>query len=586
MTRISSATACASRAPSPEARAPTRRRIFREWEFITLAIVIAAIYCARLTTLPIRGEETRRAEVATEILRTGDWIVPREQGVPFLSRPPLGSYPIALLEMLWGTGSLLAVRLPSVVATWLMTLIVYGYSRRFLEPLGALAAGFAFATTGMVLQLGRLAETDALFTLFVGGSLLLWHWGYSSRWRRPWPWVAGYLFAALGALTKGPQAPVYFLGSVVLYLAWRREWRQLFSWSHAAGIAVFIGVVGAWQFPFWLATDWASVRAIWVSDVGLRFEDIGWMRSALHLLIYPVGVLICVLPWSPLLSAYLFRSFRERIGAARPWATFLGVTLIVAFPTCWLVPGAKERYFMPLFPCLAPLIGLVIQRALAADASRAMRIGWVLYLAGASAAILFGGLAVAGASWIDGLEAPELSQPGWLAGLYLTLALAIFAALLRRGAIGSEARAYSLVLGLAIFVGLTHVGVVVSAMTRVSEDAAPAVAALKCKLPPHVRLVSFGLVETLFTYYFDEPIELRHWPPMEHDLAGGHDYFCFTWDQDFMPPFPFAWRVIGDVPCGRFRNNEYHKRVIVGQRLSNVAPGDLKLGEAPLTRLR
>ena len=227
MTRISSASACTYRAPAPSPEPRRARMSFANGSFSHWRLVIAAIYGARLTTLPIRGEETRRAEVATEILRTGDWIVPREQGAPFLSRPPLGSYPIALLEMLWGTGSLLAVRLPSVVATWLMTLIVYGYSRRFLEPLGALAAGFAFATTGMVLQLGRLAETDALFTLFVGGSLLLWHWGYSSQWRRPWPWVAGYLFAALGALTKGPQAPVYFVGSIALYLAWRREWRQL-----------------------------------------------------------------------------------------------------------------------------------------------------------------------------------------------------------------------------------------------------------------------------------------------------------------------------------------------------------------------
>jgi 4-amino-4-deoxy-L-arabinose transferase-like glycosyltransferase len=563
-----------------------RFRIFREWEFFVLATVVAAIYGARLTTLPIRGEETRRAEVATEMLRTGDWVVPREQGAPFLSRPPLGSYPIALLEMLWGTGSLLAVRLPSIAATWLMTLIVYGYSRRFLEPLGALAAGFAFATSGMVLQLGRLAETEAQFTLLVGGSLLLWHWGYSSRWRQPWPWVIGYLFAALGALTKGPQAPLYFVGSVVLYLAWRRDWRQLLSWGHAAGIAVFIGVVSAWQIPFWLATDWPSVKAIWFSDVGLRFDDANWARAVLHLLFFPVGVLICVLPWSPLLSAYLFPSFRERIGAARPWVTFLGATLIVAFPTCWLVPGAKERYFMPLFPCMAPLIGLVIQRALAADASRAMRIGWVLYLGGASAAILSGGLAVAGASWIDGLQAPELSQPGWFAAAYLALALVVFATLLRRGAIGSPARAYCLVLGLAAFVGITHVSVVVNGMTRVSEDAAPAIAALKRKLPPHVRLVSFGYVETLFSYHFDEPIELRHWPPTEQDLADGHDYFCFSWDQDYIPPFPFAWRIIDEIPCCRWQNNEYHKRVIVGQRLANVGPGELRIGDNPVIRNR
>src|SRR6202035_5031438 len=106
----------------------------------------AAIYGARLTTLPIRGEETRRAEVATELLQTGDWIVARRQGQPVLSPPPRGSYPIAGFEMLLGTGSLLAVRLPSVIATWLTTLLIYAYSRQFLSRLGALTAGFAFAT--------------------------------------------------------------------------------------------------------------------------------------------------------------------------------------------------------------------------------------------------------------------------------------------------------------------------------------------------------------------------------------------------------------------------------------------------------
>jgi 4-amino-4-deoxy-L-arabinose transferase-like glycosyltransferase len=555
----------------------------REWELLALALVTAAIYGARLTTLPIRGEETRRAEVATEILQTGDWIVPRQQGQPFLSRPPLGSYPIAGLEMLLGTGSLLAVRLPSVIATWLTTLLIYGYSRRFLSRLGALTAGFAFATMGMVLQLGRLAETDAIFTFFVSGSLLLWHWGYATdaagRWRQVWPWLAGYFFAALGALTKGPQAPVYFVGAVGLYLAWRRDWRQLVSWSHLAGIALFIGVVGAWQIPFLLATDWPSVRQIWMSDVGLRFEDAGWIQTGLHLLFYPVGLLICVLPWSPLLSAFGFGCFRKRIAEARPMAVYLGLALLVAFPTCWFVPGAKERYFMPLFPCLAPLVGLVIQRSLAADAPRALRIGWLLYLGGVSATILFGGLAVAGASWIDGLQTSELSQPGWFAAVYLGLALATLAVLLWRGSVRSVARGYLFVLGLAAFVGLTHVGVVLGNMARASEDAAPAMAELKRKLPANVRLVSFGLVETLFAYHYGGPIEPRHWPPTEQDLPDGTDYFCFTWDRDYMPPFPFAWHAIGEISCDRFHRDHPSKRVIVGRRLYNVAAGDLKRNE-------
>jgi 4-amino-4-deoxy-L-arabinose transferase-like glycosyltransferase len=562
-------------------------RIFNEWELLVLAVVTAAIYGARLTTLPIRGEETRRAEVATEILQTGDWIVPRQQGQPFLSRPPLGSYPIAALEMLFGASSLLAVRLPSVIATWLTTLLIYGYGRQFLSRLGSLAAGFAFATMGMVLQLGRLAETDAVFTLFVSGSLLLWHWGYvrnseaknARHWSRNWFWLAGYFCSALGALTKGPQAPVYFVGAATLYLLLRRDLRNLLSWSHLAAIGLFATVVGAWQIPFLLATDLASVRQIWISDVGLRFEDARWTQVVMHFLFYPIGVLICVLPWSPLLTAYGFKSFRKRIGSAQPMTVFLGLALLVAFPTCWLIPGAKERYFMPMFPCLSLLVGLVVQRALAADAPRALRIGWLLYLSGSCAAILFGGLAVAGASWIDGFEIAELTQPVWFAAVYLGLSVAILTGLLWRGSMQSIFRGYAFVIAFTAFVGLTHVGIVLGSMAKASEDASPAIAELKRKLPPHVRLVSFGLVETLFAYHYREPIEPRSWPPTASDLADGTEYFCFTWDKDYMPPFPFAWNAIADIPCDRIRHERPWRRVIVGRRLYNVAAGDLKLDQ-------
>ena len=52
-------------------------------EVALLIVAVLAIYFSRLTALPIRGEELRRAMVVREILWTGDWIVPRQQGEPF-----------------------------------------------------------------------------------------------------------------------------------------------------------------------------------------------------------------------------------------------------------------------------------------------------------------------------------------------------------------------------------------------------------------------------------------------------------------------------------------------------------------------
>ena len=51
-------------------------------EVLLLVLLVVGIYFSRMTTLTLRGEETRRADVAAEILQTGDWIVPRQQGRP------------------------------------------------------------------------------------------------------------------------------------------------------------------------------------------------------------------------------------------------------------------------------------------------------------------------------------------------------------------------------------------------------------------------------------------------------------------------------------------------------------------------
>src|ERR1051326_6223133 len=82
---------------------------------ILIALVVAC-YGVRIADLSIRGEESRWATVAMEMQRTGDWVVPRQPGVPFLSRPPMGSWLIALAAHLPEEFDALAMRLPSVLA--------------------------------------------------------------------------------------------------------------------------------------------------------------------------------------------------------------------------------------------------------------------------------------------------------------------------------------------------------------------------------------------------------------------------------------------------------------------------------------
>ena len=60
------------------------------------------IYGSRLSETPPGGEEPRRGQVAREMFGSGDWIVPRQQGLPFLSRPPVQNWAIALCSLAGG----------------------------------------------------------------------------------------------------------------------------------------------------------------------------------------------------------------------------------------------------------------------------------------------------------------------------------------------------------------------------------------------------------------------------------------------------------------------------------------------------
>ncbi len=191
-----------------------------------------------------------------------------------------------------------------------------------------------------------MGESEALFTLFVAGSLLTWHGAYHSGRSPRVAWCAGYGLAALGALVKGPQAPVYFATACGAYLLLERNWRWLFGWGHALGLACFAAVVGAWFVPFAL-TDWAAVDDIWAGLAQDRFTLAGLPK---HLVSYPIETFGCLLPWSPLLLVLCKPSVFRSVFFHRRQVRFLLVALAVTYPSVWLAAGARGAITCPCIP--------------------------------------------------------------------------------------------------------------------------------------------------------------------------------------------------------------------------------------------
>jgi 4-amino-4-deoxy-L-arabinose transferase-like glycosyltransferase len=551
-----------------ENKPASQRPWWREPEVAILIVLVAAAYFLRIGDVTLRGEETRRAQVAYEMIQSGDWIVPREQGEPYMSRPPFQNWLIALSSLAFGSWDPSVIRLHSVLALLFTTLLIYGYARTCLSRVCALVAALAFATMGQMFEIGNQAETETTFIALVSSSLLLWHWGMVKDWPAARTWITGYVLMALGFLCKGPQAPVYFLTSVFAYLLLTGQWRRLFTRAHLTGALIGMAVILCWMIPCALSSSWTVVRGIVLKNTTTRI--IGWDSSKVlsHLIGFPLEVLGGTLPWSPLLIGFAIPALRRALGTARPHAIFMTLCLVLALPTCWIPPTGSSRYFMPLFPCLAILVGIVLECGLRVEMSGQQLGSWcwyVRFLSGTMAAIA---LLVVGASiflagdptlgnWVERL--PVAFEYG---GLFLLLALVVYTG--RKDGTPSQVR--KVALATACFMVLLLTGLMTNTLVRRAEDQAGAMTHLKEQLPPAHRLVSFGHIHSNFAYYYGQPITPLPYLPTASDLpTDDNTLFCFDVGEEGRPQLPFDWDRLAVISMDRNHHDIPEYAVVVGR---------------------
>ncbi len=238
----------------------------------------------------IEADETRYAEIAREMLASGDWIVPRLDGVRYFEKPVLGYWIYAASQKFFGETPF-AVRLPSVAATaataCLLFLLVWQACRRswpkknrkerkdakkaakaagetaFLpaEPLvSASLAVIIYLSLSGVFGIGSVAVLDAIFTFFVTGSLTFFFFALES----PKNIIREYgflflaaLFCAAAFLTKGFLALVLPILIIVAWLCWRRRFIDILRMSWLPLLTVFFVTlpwtlqIHWWEKDFW-----------------------------------------------------------------------------------------------------------------------------------------------------------------------------------------------------------------------------------------------------------------------------------------------------------------------------------------------
>lgn len=313
-----------------------------------LALLALSLAFAGADAMSLKGcDEAFYAQIAREMVRTGDWITPHYAGAPNFEKPPLLFWLVASSFALLGEGDLPA-RLPILIAglvTALLTGVLAWVVRRNLQT--ALLASGVVLTTGLFIQVSHqvMLDVPALVALALMALGLLGQ----SRDRR-YGWLVGPALGLL-VLAKGALAGLVALACVP-YLLWRRRLPD-----RALVLGTLVGILPA--IAWYGAMHGLHGADFWRIHLGQqvleRAQSGLFAKDPLGPAFYVVHMLGTFLPWSLLVPGALvagWRRARAGDGAAVFSLGFMAVFLVVIS----LMQTKFEHYALPLVIPVALLI--------------------------------------------------------------------------------------------------------------------------------------------------------------------------------------------------------------------------------------
>ncbi|HEX4632285.1 MAG TPA: glycosyltransferase family 39 protein [Gemmatimonadales bacterium] len=300
-------------------------------------------------------DEGRNAEVAREMVQSGDFIVPHLDGLPYLDKPVF--YFAAAAVAMEGLGPTeAAARLPALLFTLGSIVLVVWWARKRWGAEAGWLSGIALASMPLVLAFARETIFDSTLAFFLTLAILAF-----AEDRPVLAWAA----IGLGGLTKGPVAIlVPLLATLPYVLLTGKPLGRVFAWR---GMVVFLLLALPWflvvtarhpEFP-----NYAFVR-----ETFQRVTTKGFHRTAPFWYYIPI-VLVGAFPWIVPALAQLGHLGRWRwlwearqVNPAAQDALFLLSWLVGPLIFFSLNQSKLPHYVLPLLPAIALAAGRGLSR--------------------------------------------------------------------------------------------------------------------------------------------------------------------------------------------------------------------------------
>ncbi len=315
-----------------------------------------------------------QAQIARNMVSSGDWVTARLDGVAYLEKPPLLYWMIGVAYKILGAHdwvSRIPVALSAIGLCWVTVAFgIWAFGQR-----AGFYAGLCMSTCIGLFLFTRILLPDALLTMAIALSLWAMLRALDVEERQPRLWAAVFAVClAVGLLLKSLIGVVFPIGAVVLYLLFTRQLFSAYAWKRLrpfTGLAIILLIAAPWHIlatlrnpPYW---SWSMRSApgeyhgfLWffvINEQLLRFLNLRYPRDydTVPPVLFWLFNLIWLFPWSVYLPATFRLSYRpvDRAGKTR----LLALCLIGFVMVFFTFSTTQEYYSMPIYPAMALLLG-------------------------------------------------------------------------------------------------------------------------------------------------------------------------------------------------------------------------------------
>lgn len=318
-----------------------------------------------------------QAQIARNMLESGDWVTAHLNGVAYLEKSPLVYWMMAASFAIFGVHDW-AARLPIALSVIALCWLTNRIGRWAFDARTGFFAGLVLATCIGLFLFTRILIPDVILTM--GIALAMWAFlrALDEAESRPRLWAYVFWAAiATGLLLKGLIAAVFPIAAVGLYLLFAKQLKSIGRLRPIEGIAILLVIAAPWHVlatlrnpPYFDLTPTSEPGQyhgfFWfyfLNEHVFRFLNMRYPRdyNTVPRYLFWLFHLLWLFPWSAYFPGLVGLSYKpvDRGGQMRLlalcWAGF--VMVFFTFST------TQEYYSMPIYPALALLLGCAMAKA-------------------------------------------------------------------------------------------------------------------------------------------------------------------------------------------------------------------------------